>query len=62
MTYRSGHKEIEQLVTLGKERGYLTFEEVNDALPPDVLSTEDSRARNPLLFIGFMVQNQQRSV
>ena len=40
MTYRSGHKEIEQLVTLGKERGYLTFEEVNDALPPDVLSAD----------------------
>jgi RNA polymerase primary sigma factor len=44
MTYRpsrtTSHKEIEQLVTLGKERGYLTFEEVNDALPPDVLSAD----------------------
>jgi RNA polymerase primary sigma factor len=40
MTFTPSHKEIEELVTLGKERGYLTFEEVNDALPPDVLSAD----------------------
>ncbi|MCA9563925.1 MAG: RNA polymerase sigma factor RpoD, partial [Myxococcales bacterium] len=40
MTFGGSRKEIEQLVTLGKERGYLTFEEVNDALPPDVLSAD----------------------
>ena len=40
MAFAAKRKEIEQLVTLGKERGYLTFEEVNDALPPDVLSAD----------------------
>ena len=40
MAFSEKRKEIEQLVTLGKERGYLTFEEVNDALPPDVLSAD----------------------
>ena len=40
MALAAKRKEIEQLVTLGKERGYLTFEEVNDALPPDVLSAD----------------------
>ncbi|MBN1946154.1 MAG: RNA polymerase sigma factor RpoD [Bradymonadales bacterium] len=40
MTYRANQREIEQLVTLGKERGYLTYEEVNDALPSDVLSAD----------------------
>ena len=33
-------QEIDLLVTLGKSRGYLTFSEVNDALPPDVLSAD----------------------
>lgn len=33
-------KEVKQLIAAGKEKGFLTFEEVNDALPEDV-STED---------------------
>ncbi len=32
--------EIKQLVSMGKERGYLTYEEVNDILPPEVISPE----------------------
>jgi RNA polymerase primary sigma factor len=40
MAYRGKREEIEQLVTLGKERGYLTYEEVNDALPPHMLSAD----------------------
>jgi RNA polymerase primary sigma factor len=31
---------MEDLITLGKERGYLTYREVNDTLPPDVLSAD----------------------
>ncbi|MDB5036967.1 MAG: polymerase, sigma 70 subunit, RpoD [Bacteriovoracaceae bacterium] len=31
-------KEVKQLIHLGKEKGYLTFEEVNDVLPSDVTS------------------------
>ncbi|MBN8554164.1 MAG: RNA polymerase sigma factor RpoD [Deltaproteobacteria bacterium] len=34
-------KEVKQLIHLGKEKGYLTFEEVNDVLPTDVTSEEE---------------------
>jgi RNA polymerase primary sigma factor len=33
-------QEIKQLVSVGKEKGYLTYEEVNDFLPPEVVSPE----------------------
>ena len=33
-------KEVKQLILLGKEKGFLTFEEVNEALPPDLVSTD----------------------
>ncbi|MFQ5598370.1 MAG: RNA polymerase sigma factor RpoD [Nitrospiria bacterium] len=32
--------EVKQLISLGKEKGYLTYEELNNALPVDLLSTE----------------------
>lgn len=32
--------EINKLVSRGKEKGYLTYEEVNDVLPPDVVTPE----------------------
>ena len=32
--------EINQLVSQGKEKGYLTYEEVNDVLPADVVTPE----------------------
>jgi RNA polymerase primary sigma factor len=32
--------EINQLITLGKEKGFLTYEEVNDVLPSDVVAPE----------------------
>ena len=31
-------KELQQLIALGKEKGYLTYEELNDYLPTDVIS------------------------
>src|SRR3989338_1811858 len=34
-------KEVKQLIHLGKERGYLTFEEVNDVLPADISSGDE---------------------
>jgi len=37
----ANRKEIEQLITLGKKKGFLTFAEVNDALPPDVLAPDE---------------------
>ena len=32
--------EVKQLISLGKEKGYLTYEEVHDVLPPGVVSPE----------------------
>ena len=32
---------FQQLLLLGKERGYLLYDEVNDSLPPDVLSSQE---------------------
>lgn len=34
-------KEVKQLLILGKERGYLTYDEVNESLPADILSSRD---------------------
>ncbi|QQR81616.1 MAG: RNA polymerase sigma factor RpoD [Deltaproteobacteria bacterium] len=33
-------KEVQQLIQSGKEKGFLTYEEVNDALPTDLVSPE----------------------
>ncbi len=32
--------EINQLISQGKEKGYLTYEEVNDVLPQDLVTPE----------------------
>ncbi|MBT0653332.1 RNA polymerase sigma factor RpoD [Geomobilimonas luticola] len=32
--------EVKQLIDLGKEKGFLTYDEVNDLLPPDIVSSE----------------------
>lgn len=32
--------EVKQLIVLGKEKGFLTFDEINDGLPEDVLTSE----------------------
>ena len=37
-------KDLQGLVDLGREQGYLTFDQVNDFLPPDVASATDLRA------------------
>ncbi len=33
-------EEIKQLITIGKEKGYLTYDQVNSALPPDEVSPD----------------------
>ncbi|GAM09532.1 RNA polymerase sigma factor RpoD [Geobacter sp. OR-1] len=33
-------EEVKQLIDLGKEKGFLTYDEVNDLLPPDIVSSE----------------------
>ena len=37
---KAKEKEIKKLISIGKERGYLTYNEVNDALPPGVLTPD----------------------
>ncbi len=37
-------KDLQGLVDLGREQGYLTFDQVNDFLPQDVASPADLRA------------------
>src|SRR5260370_17353319 len=37
-------KDLQSLVDVGREQGYLTFEQVNDFLPQDVASPNDLRA------------------
>ena len=37
-THGRDRKEVQQLIDLGKSKGFLTYEEVNDALPADVVA------------------------
>ena len=32
--------EVKQLIDIGKEKGFLTFDEVNDILPPDIATEQ----------------------
>jgi len=32
--------QVKQLINLGKEKGYLTYDEVNDLLPPEIVSSD----------------------
>ncbi|MEA2101425.1 MAG: RNA polymerase sigma factor RpoD [Thermodesulfobacteriota bacterium] len=34
-------KKVDKLISIGKSRGYLTYNEVNDALPDDVIAPDD---------------------
>ena len=40
VTVEERHPEVRTLLTLGKERGYLTYAEINDHLPDDILDAE----------------------
>ncbi|MDD9936975.1 MAG: RNA polymerase sigma factor RpoD [Myxococcales bacterium] len=37
---QKGRKDINRLLELGNQRGYLTYDEVNDALPPEMVTSE----------------------
>jgi RNA polymerase primary sigma factor len=55
--------EVKRLISLGKEKGYLTFDEVNDLLPSDVFSSE--QIDELLMMFGEMdidVVDQQQSI
>ena len=34
-------KELQKLLAIGKEKGFLTFEEINDALPEEIVESEE---------------------
>lgn len=40
MAKKTSIDEVQQLIDLGKEKGYLTYDEVNDILPADMVSSE----------------------
>ncbi|MGQ4809099.1 RNA polymerase sigma factor RpoD [Candidatus Entotheonellaceae bacterium PAL068K] len=40
MANQDKRTEVKQLISQGKEKGYLTYQEVNDVLPPGVVSPE----------------------
>jgi RNA polymerase primary sigma factor len=44
MKHKHEGKDLQGLVDLGREQGYLTFDQVNDFLPQDVASPSDLRA------------------
>ena len=35
------YDQVRQLIGIGKERGYLLYDEMNDILPPEVHSSEE---------------------
>ena len=41
MSIEEKYDEIKALIALGKEKGYLLYEEINDLLPADVTSAEE---------------------
>ncbi len=40
MAKKTSIEEVQQLIDLGKEKGFLTYDEVNDILPADMVSSE----------------------
>ncbi|HEX5216498.1 MAG TPA: RNA polymerase sigma factor RpoD [Vicinamibacterales bacterium] len=41
MSIEEKYDEIKQLITIGKEKGYLLYDEVNELLPADITSSEE---------------------
>ena len=41
MAFDDKYDQVGKLITLGKEKGYLLYDEVNDLLPSDVHTAED---------------------
>ncbi|HSR52045.1 MAG TPA: RNA polymerase sigma factor RpoD [Acidobacteriota bacterium] len=41
MAVEDKYEGVRELITLGKEKGYLLYDEVNDALPDDIESSDD---------------------
>lgn len=44
MTPRKSQEKIRELIKLAKEQGYLTFDDINDSLPNDIVDQQDYEA------------------
>ena len=44
--------EVKQLISIGKEKGYLTYDELNNALPPEIVSSD--QIDNIMMMFGDM--------
>ena len=40
-------EELDKLIAKGKQKGFLTYDEVNDALPSDLVTLASSRSEPP---------------
>ncbi|HVO84696.1 MAG TPA: RNA polymerase sigma factor region1.1 domain-containing protein, partial [Syntrophobacteria bacterium] len=40
MAKKTDMEDLKRLISMGKEKGYLTFDEVNDALPDDLVDSD----------------------
>ena len=40
MTPRDTERRKQQLISMGKQKGFLTYEEVNDVMPEDIVSSD----------------------
>jgi RNA polymerase primary sigma factor len=40
MAKEQGMDQVKQLINMGKEKGYLTYDEVNNLLPPEIVSSD----------------------
>ena len=41
MLLEETHDEVRQLIEIGKEKGYLLYDEVNELLPADITRSDD---------------------
>ena len=41
MSIEEKYDEVRQLINIGKEKGYLTYGDVNDMLPEDISTSPD---------------------
>ena len=41
MSIEEKYDEVRQLISIGKEKGYLLYDEVNELLPADITSSDE---------------------
>ena len=46
LTIEEANEQVRNLIAMGRERGYLLTDEINDVLPADALSSEDIETLN----------------